>query len=166
VAYTSRARWLGLPLIDVRFGGPGGRRGVARGWIAVGDVAFGPLLALGGLAVGGVALGGGAVGALAFGGVTLGVLALGGLALGWLALGGAAFALRAAEGGLAVASAYALGGAARAPHANDAAATAYLEGHPYFIVARAVMDQIWVIVALHVVIAAAVILRRRARRRA
>ena len=116
--YRSDATLLGLPLVhiatssivDGRF-----HRGVATGWIAIGDVAFGILFASGGLAVGGVSLGGLAVGVLPIGGLALGVLALGGAALGIVAIGGAAVAWHAAIGGLAIASHYAAGGVAMAP---------------------------------------------------
>jgi hypothetical protein len=116
--YRSKATLLGLPIVhiamssvvDGRF-----RRGVATGWIAIGDVAFGILFASGGLAVGGISLGGLAIGVLPIGGLALGALAVGGVALGIVAIGGAAFAWYAAVGGLAVAHTYAAGGVAIAP---------------------------------------------------
>ena len=50
--YRTRATLLGLPLIHVALGGPSVegryRRGVARGWIAVGDFSQGVLLSVGG----------------------------------------------------------------------------------------------------------------------
>jgi hypothetical protein len=107
MAYQSTLRLLGLPLVHVapgRLENGAHVRGVARGWIAVGDVAFGVLFAAGGFAVGGVAAGGG--GALAW----------------WTAFGGGAIAVWGAMGGLAVAQKFAIGGLAIAPHANDAAA--------------------------------------------
>ncbi len=154
--YRSRATLLGLPLLDVNVSDPAragelaGRR-VARGWIAIGDVAYGVvfafggracgliavggltvgLLAVGGLALGGFALGGLAAGGLAVGGIGLGWQAAGGLALAWdLACGGAAVARHTAYGGLAVARDYAVGGAAWAAHANDAAANAAVSAQP------------------------------------
>ena len=54
------------------------------------------------------------------------------LAVGWLAFGGAAFAWKAAKGGFALAHEFAIGGAAVAPHANDAAARSYVEGSSFF----------------------------------
>ena len=116
--YRSGATLLGLPLVhiamssvvDGRF-----RRGVATGWIAIGDVAFGILFASGGIAIGGISLGGVAVGVLSIGGLAVGALALGGVARGIVAIGGAAVAWYAAIGGLAVASHYAAGGVAIAP---------------------------------------------------
>lgn len=105
--YRSQIEVLGWPLvhiasgIDVRTG----RLRIARGIIAIGNVA------VGGLAIGGVALGG-----LSVGGVGLGVLALGGIAGGVVALGGMALALYLAVGGMAISTMYAIGGLALAPH--------------------------------------------------
>lgn len=113
--YRSPVTLFGLPLVHVALSGVVDgrvRRGVATGWVALGDVAFGILLAAGGVAVGGVSVGGLAIGALPIGGLALGALALGGVAVGVIALGGAAFAWHAAVGGLAVAAHYAAGGVA------------------------------------------------------
>ncbi|HXI82723.1 MAG TPA: sigma-70 family RNA polymerase sigma factor, partial [Verrucomicrobiae bacterium] len=80
--YRSRWTFLGLPLIHVRlFCRQNGKILPAQGWIAVGDIAYGGLFAIGcmwavapisfggGFAVGGLALGGGfAVGLLSLGG--------------------------------------------------------------------------------------------------
>jgi hypothetical protein len=96
---------------------------VARGWIAIGDDAYGVLFALGGrVAVGLIAFGGRALGLLAVGGAALGVFAFGGLAagaivvgglgLGWQACGGGAVAWDTAYGGSAVAWHTAVGGLA------------------------------------------------------
>jgi hypothetical protein len=128
--YRSSFELLGLPFVHVATGTvENGRfvRGVARGWIAVGDVAFGVLLSVGGISFGGVALGGLAVGALPIAGLAIGGCALGGLAIGWLALGGLAIGVRAAIGGAAIAKGFAVGGLALAEHANDRAARAYVE---------------------------------------
>ncbi|HKW13616.1 MAG TPA: hypothetical protein VJS69_03935 [Candidatus Krumholzibacteria bacterium] len=116
--YRSRASFLGLPLIHIALGSTVDgqfRRGIATGWIAIGDVARG-LIASGGVAIGGVCIGGVGLGAVTFAGCSIGLLAFGGLAAGLYAVGGAAFAWQVAIGGLAVSHAYALGGAARAPH--------------------------------------------------
>src|SRR5258706_2793762 len=75
--YRSRAAFLGLPLVHIamsRVVDGRVRRGVATGWIAIGDVAFGIVFACGGLAGGGVRFGG-----LAVGIVPSGELALRGL---------------------------------------------------------------------------------------
>ena len=104
-AYRSRASLLGLPLLEVNLsdpmastaGKPPGddddldphpERGVARGWVAIGDDARGVLLAVGSKAVGLVALGGRAFGALSFGGLAVGLIAVGGLGVGVLGIGG------------------------------------------------------------------------------
>jgi hypothetical protein len=113
--YRSKAQLLGLPLIHIVTGTPGRGRGVATGWIAVGDIALGVLFAVGGVAVGGFSVGGVSLGLLGFGGVALGFAAVGGFAAGVLALGGAAFGGYAAIGGLAIAGEYAMGGLALAP---------------------------------------------------
>jgi hypothetical protein len=117
--YRSSATLLGLPLVHVAVGGMVDgryRRGIATGWIAIGDVAIGALFAIGGVAIGGISLGGAALGLLAMGGASLGVLALGGLEVGVVALGGGALAWYVAIGGLAIARDYALGGLALARH--------------------------------------------------
>ncbi len=121
---------MGLPLVHVavsRMENGIVRRGVARGWIAVGDVALGVLVGIGGVGMGAFALGGVALGVFAFGGLALAMVALGGLAVGILALGGGAVGWQAALGGMAVARDYALGGLAIGRHANDAAAEHYFE---------------------------------------
>lgn len=142
--YRSRIEFLGLPLLHVRFRGPGDRRlwpSAAKGWIALGDVAFGVLLAAGGFACGGISLGGASVGLLALGGGAGGFLALGGLAVGWWALGGLAIGAEAALGGLAIAGKIAMGGLAiagdaavgglpLAPHTGGQGVKDYFDHHP------------------------------------
>ena len=133
--YLSSLHLLGLPLIHIAIGpseNDPGNRGFAKGWIAIGDVALGILLAIGGLAAGGVAIGGISLGVLALAGFSLGVWSLGGLALGVYALGGGAVALWAAEGGFALALEFARGGAAIAQHANDPVANAFFDTHFFF----------------------------------
>lgn len=140
--YRSRWQFLGVPLVHVCTGtSPGEKPVSAKGWIAIGDRAFGILFAAGGVAVGGISAGGVAVGVLAVGGVSLGLLALGGFALGGLAIGGAAVGLLAvggmatgwigAQGAVAVAQEFALGGQALAQHANDALAREYFAQYPW-----------------------------------
>ena len=85
----------GLPWIHICIGGPtegGHRLGVARGVIALGDVAIG-VVALGGVAVGLVAIGGVALGLAALAGLSVGLFAVGGLAIGVTALGAVAVGL-------------------------------------------------------------------------
>ncbi len=128
--YKSSASLLGLPLVHVAIGpspGESGTRSIAKGWIAIGDIAFGIVFALGGLAVGGFSLGGLSVGVLAIAGLSVGVWSIGGLALGVYSLGGAAIAFWAADGGFAMAQEYARGGQAIAQHSSDAIAQSYFE---------------------------------------
>ncbi len=102
--YKSSIRLLGLPLVHVAIGPPEGSpgvRGIAKGWIAVGDIAFGIAFALGGLAVGGLSVGGLSVGVLAVGGLSIGILAVGGLSIGIWAVGGLALGA-IAFGGVAI----------------------------------------------------------------
>jgi hypothetical protein len=137
----SSIQLLGLPLVHVTTGqlvDGRYRRGVARGWIAVGDVAFGFSSRLEVLAVGGISIGGLALGGLAFAGVAIGGFALGGLAIGVAAVGGAALAWSAAVGGLAIARDVALGGLAIATHANDAVARELATGQTFFRVGTGV----------------------------
>jgi zinc protease len=155
--YTSSLKLLGLPLIDIHLGKPlatvemGTTHRVARGWIAIGDVAVGILLAFGGRAMGGIALGGMTCGILSIGGMSLGLFSLGGVALGGLALGGLAIGYTAAGGGaigydlavgggaiawyqafggVAVANDFAVGGTAIATEANTEAAKLILNREP------------------------------------
>ena len=99
IDYRSDAKIMGLPLVHVALGGKyGGKRGVARGIIAVGDIAVG-VVAVGGAAVGVVAIGGAAVGVVALGGCAVGLaVAVGGFALGAVAAGGLAIGVVAAGG--------------------------------------------------------------------
>lgn len=106
--FKSALSLFGLPLVHIAQGidPQTGRPRVARGILAIGNVAFGVV------AIGGVAFGG-----LALGGMAVGVLALGGMAAGFAALGGMSFAVWLALGGLAISAQYAIGGLALAPHA-------------------------------------------------
>jgi RNA polymerase sigma factor (sigma-70 family) len=135
--YRSSWQWAGLPLVSIAFGPETTRgkvRGVAKGWIAVGDVAWGGVVAVGGIAMGPIALGGCAVGLFALSGFGLGVVSLGGLSLGWIAcgglavawkfaVGGLALAVEGAVGGVAVARDWAVGGFVLAKHANESLAS-------------------------------------------
>ncbi|HSP16522.1 MAG TPA: hypothetical protein VLV78_17390 [Thermoanaerobaculia bacterium] len=143
--YTSSFEILGSPLIDIRVADPATPRGVARGWIALGDIAIGHLIAVGGLAVGAIAFGGLAVGIIPIAGLALGIFAVGGGAIGIWAVGGGALALHAALGGLAVAGQFAIGGAAFAPHANDAEASRFLSSMPFSVARYAMMHARWLI---------------------
>jgi hypothetical protein len=140
--YKSGFELLGLPFVHVsmsRIEHGQWKRGIARGWIAIGDISFGILFSAGGIAFGGIAVGGLALGALTLGGLALGGYSLGGLAVGYLAIGGLAVALQGALGGAAIAKEFAIGGLAIAEHANDAAAQKFFsEGAAG--VGRTIMD--------------------------
>lgn len=92
--YKSKRTLLGMPLLHVTAGidPTTGKKRVARGFFAFGDIA-----------VGFVACGGYARGVVAFGGIAVGGIAIGGLSLGVLSWGGMALALLFAVGGLCVA---------------------------------------------------------------
>jgi hypothetical protein len=101
--YKSRLTIAGWPLLHIS----GGvdpvtlRPRIARGVIAIGDVAVG-VLAVGGVACGLISIGGCSLGALAaVGGVALGLgLSVGGVAIGVVAIGGVAVGVLSAVGGL------------------------------------------------------------------
>jgi RNA polymerase sigma factor (sigma-70 family) len=156
--YRSRASFLGLPLVHMRLGNPpDAKRTAARGWIAIGDEAYGVLVAIGGIAVGGISVGGISAGLLSIGGASLGLFAVGGLAIGGWAVGGAALgvvatggialAWTAAEGGYAAAREFALAAHASAAEANTAAASDYFAARPWMDVrstlGKLVMSLIW-----------------------
>ncbi|HTW95504.1 MAG TPA: hypothetical protein VMD30_11955 [Tepidisphaeraceae bacterium] len=100
--YRSKATLFGWPIVDIAMGPDRGEKcGVARGIIAVGDIAMGGI-AVGGMACGVVAVGGLATGLFALGGWALGLCsAMGGLAVGGMAVGGWAIGVLAL-GGLAL----------------------------------------------------------------
>ena len=141
--YCSRQAFMGLPLIHIRLNCvEAGEPLPAKGWIAIGNKAYGILFAAGTIAVGGIscgplAVGGLAVGALgiglfAFGGLGIGFAAIGGAALGYVAFGGGAIGWLGASGSAALARHFAVGGSALAEHANDKAAQAFLHGSTFF----------------------------------
>ncbi len=120
VDFRSKAMLCGLPWLHVATGidPDTGRRRVASGIIAIGNVARG-WVALGGLAIGGIAFGGLAVGVIAFGGLGLGLLALGGMAVGLIAAfgGGAVGPIAIGGGGIGY---YGFGGGTYAVHGVSA----------------------------------------------
>jgi len=176
--WRTRAAFLGLPLIHVRYGGaPTLGSGPVKAWIAVGDVAFGGLFALGGIAVAPISFGGFAVGAAVFGGFCAGILtyagfgfgvwAVGGCVMGWLATGGCAIAGNAALGGIAIARQFALGGVAVALHANDPIANAWVQNTPFFQIAYPLLTKwLWptMLAATVPTVLLSIALRRRAAR--
>jgi tRNA A-37 threonylcarbamoyl transferase component Bud32 len=115
--YRSRATLWGWPLVHVATGyDPAtGRRRVAKGIVAVGELAVGGV-AIGGGALGIFASGGCGVGIVSWSGIAIGVLAVGGFAIGGVAFGGFAVAL-IAVGGFA-AGYYATGGQVAGIHAT------------------------------------------------
>ncbi len=141
--YRTATRFLGLPLLHLRFGGPPAMRWrPVKAWIALGDVAFGGLFAFGGATIAPICFGGFALGVAVFGGFAAGVLtyagfgfgiwAIGGFVMGWWAIGGCAIAWTASLGGIGIAREFAQGGIAIALHANDAAAGAYTLNSAFF----------------------------------
>lgn len=117
--YRTRSEFLGLPLVHIASGvNPAtGRPRVAKGIIAIGNIALGGI-AFGGVSLGVISFGGLSAGLLALGGAAFGmVLALGGLAVGTVAVGGAAFGYYAMGGGAW--GAHSLGGNARDPEAVE-----------------------------------------------
>ncbi len=110
--YRSETMIGGLPLLHIAWGMDmaTGKKRVARGIIAIGDMAHGAF------AFGGIARGG-----FAFGGVAMGVVAVGGVGLGLISFSGLAIALLFAYGGFAI-SGIAVGGFALGYYANGGAA--------------------------------------------
>jgi hypothetical protein len=165
MTYTSSTTLMGLPLVHVAIGPPDGspaRRGIARGWIAVGDISFGVVFALGGIAVGGLGVGGLSVGVLALAGLSIGVWSVGGLAIGAFALGGGAIAAWAATGGLAIAREYASGGLAIGANANTDVARTYFASHGFFRLAtQAARYSRWLLILAVVVPIVTTFLNRR-----
>jgi predicted Ser/Thr protein kinase len=97
--YRSKRTLWGWPLLHVVTSGNDSRMALARGIIAVGDVAIGGV-AIGVFAFGGLTAGVSSIGLISFSGISLGLLlAFGGLAAGGVATGGLAVGL-VATGGL------------------------------------------------------------------
>ncbi len=103
LVYESKLRFLGLPLIAVGCGGSdpgsvGPRKAV--GWLAAGDIAISPFLAVGSYAIAPLALGIFTIGifSLSIWGVAFGVVACGSVAVGWWAYGLGALGYKAAAG--------------------------------------------------------------------
>lgn len=123
----SRLRLLGLPFFAMAWGGTSSdpyRPRKVCAWIAIGDMAFSPFVAFGGVAVAPIAVGAITVGVLSlsvFWGVAFGVFALGSLAFGWWALGCAAAGIKCAVGLAAVARDHAVGIIASASHTGAGA---------------------------------------------
>lgn len=141
--YKSHATLFGLPILHVSTGRVVDgkyKRGIAKGWVAIGDISFGIVLSLGGIAFGGIAAGGLSFGVVAMAGLSVGIYSFGGAAFGVWAIGGLAVAIYASIGGVAVATEYALGGMAVAEQMNNPAAEAYFKGETFFVIGRKVAD--------------------------
>ncbi|MEO8351386.1 MAG: serine/threonine-protein kinase [Chthoniobacteraceae bacterium] len=100
--YKSKQTLFGLPLLHITSGRDPvtGKRRIARGIVAAGDIAQG-LIAFGGVAMGG----------FAFGGLCVGIVTFGGVGFALLAIGGVAISLLGAYGGVAIGT-FAFGGVA------------------------------------------------------
>jgi RNA polymerase sigma factor (sigma-70 family) len=134
--YESKLRLLGLPLVAFAYGGSDAdsyRPRTVCGWMALGDRALSPFLAVGGLAIAPIAIGAITIGifSISLWGVGVGVLAIGSIAIGWWAFGLAAVGGQSAAGVVAVAHDYALGPIVRAAEANTPAAKEWF-GNEWF----------------------------------
>jgi RNA polymerase sigma factor (sigma-70 family) len=148
--YRSHFTMLGLPFIHICV--VGRQATTAKAWIAVGDVAVGLLVAVGGVtiaplsigscAIGLLAFGGCAAGSLAVGGLSLGVWSFGGLALGWQAFGACAIGWNAAAGGVALARDIALGITAQAAQANSNAAQSFMGVNWFFRLSKSISNEV------------------------
>jgi RNA polymerase sigma factor (sigma-70 family) len=136
--YVSEKKFLGLPLLAVNLRGTE----PVRGWIAIGHVAQGGLLAVGQLAIAPIAVGACGLGLVSLAAIGTGLISFSALAIGWWAAGafaygydavaGVAIASHFAAGGIAWSSQFAEGARALAEHANDPAAFQALLTHPLF----------------------------------
>ena len=99
--YRSKSSLFGMPIIHLAFGyNPHtGFPRIARGVIAIGNLALG-VVAIGGIAAGGFVLSG----------IGLGMLVVAGIAVGWVAVGGIAAGAAFALGCLAISLGHAIGG--------------------------------------------------------
>lgn len=119
INYVSNTRILGVPLVHIASGmnPETGRLQVARGIIAIGDVAFG-IISIGGVSLGILSIGGVALAVISLAGLSIGLFAaFGGCAVSlYLAAGGAAVSGHLAFGGFAFSLNYAFGGFAIGKH--------------------------------------------------
>jgi transcriptional regulator with XRE-family HTH domain len=107
--YKSEKKVFGIPLVHIKISR--NSNAVARGIIAIGNVSIG-LLSIGGIALGLISIGGIALGLLlALAGVALGGISFAGVSFGMVAFGGVSIGVYAA-GGVAVASKIAAGAVA------------------------------------------------------
>lgn len=110
--YKSQACLYGIPLVHIRFSSGFRQPAVAKGIIAIGNIAVG-VVSLGAVATGifsfgGISLGlllafgATALGSVSLGGIGIGIFACGGIAIGYHAMGGVAVAAELAVGGVAI----------------------------------------------------------------
>ena len=163
--YSSSWQLFGLPLFAYATGGldvGSYRTRGARGWIAIGDLAFSPLLAIGGMAVAPIAIGGVTVGvlSLSIAGVAFGMLAFGSVAAGWWAIGAVAVGWKAAAGAVAVARDFAVGSIARAAEANTAGAAEWFKSQWFTPVAAIFGAMVPWLILLAIVVPLGLIARR------
>jgi RNA polymerase sigma factor (sigma-70 family) len=131
--YRSRWTFLGLPLLHINLGStPDLRSRIAVGWIAVGTVAYSPILAFGAISIAPISWGAFSLGLLTYGAVAIGRYAVGALSFGYDAVGVCAIAAHAAQGIVALAPTYADGLSATAAHVNDPAAITFFQSAPLF----------------------------------
>ena len=155
--FTSRTQLLGAPILHIAFSDPShlyrekaSARFTARGWIALGDHARGPLLAIGHTAIAPVAFGTLAMGIVSFGVagigllsfsvlgialastgvVSLGIWSCGVLAIGWAAEGVIALGLDSATGMVSLATRKAVGLVTNGERLGTVAAEAMLTQSP------------------------------------
>ena len=136
--YKSHARFLGVPLVHIRFSSPDEGAPPVFGWFAGGDRAFGLVMAWGGLAVAPFSVGAISFGALTLGSVGFGLFAFGNFVVGYYVIGAASIGVKAfawisatgwetaQAGGFALARIAAEGPVAFAQHANNPAARSIL----------------------------------------
>ena len=123
----------GLPLVHVRLGSKRAMNlSVVKAWIAIGDGrTVGGLFALGPCAMGPISMGIGSVGILSLGVFSTGFCAMGLAAAGWVSAGVVAAGGYAAKGIFVVGGKLAMGYGVRAPHMNDALATAFFRDYGF-----------------------------------
>ena len=116
--YKSKATIWGMPLVHIAQGfTPEGRLRVARGFIAIGNVAVG-VFAIGGAAIGVFTIAGAGLGIISMAGFAIGLFCgVGGMAFGYIAIGGIAVGF------------YSVGGLCLGPHTiyNDPDMIQFLE---------------------------------------
>jgi RNA polymerase sigma factor (sigma-70 family) len=176
-AFEYRSRWglLGLPLLHVRIGDRFDvMRPPVKAWIAIGSsYAVGVIFAAGGIAVAPICFGGIGIGIVSYAGVALGICsagpvalgiwAYGALAIGWQICCGCGIAWNAANGGVAIAHDFALGGIAHAVQANTDIARQFFQQALFFRFAQWVSHyNLWMIWIVPMVIQSWIV--RRARR--